>query len=72
MRLTGRDRQRIALVEAYCKAQGMWRDAATPDPVFTDTLELDLGDRAAEPRRAEAAAGPRGAEGRRERVQGAS
>jgi len=34
---------RIALVEAYSKAQGMWHDADTPDPVFTDTLELDLG-----------------------------
>ncbi len=32
------------MVEAYAKAQGMWRDATTPDPVFTDTLELDLGD----------------------------
>ncbi len=42
MHLTGRDEARIALVEAYAKAQGMWRDAATPDPVFTDTLELDL------------------------------
>jgi aconitate hydratase len=42
LRLSGRDEQRIALVEAYCKAQGMWRDASTPDPVFTDTLELDL------------------------------
>src|SRR3712207_7619993 len=31
-----------SLVEAYCRAQGMWRDASTPDPVFTDTLELDL------------------------------
>jgi aconitate hydratase len=39
---TGRDPQRIALVEAYAKAQGMWRDASTPDPIFTDTLELDL------------------------------
>jgi len=43
LRLSGRDEQRIALVEAYCKAQGMWRDETTPDPVFTDTLELDLG-----------------------------
>ena len=43
LRLTGRDEHRIALVEAYSKAQGMWRDAGTPDPVFTDTLELDLG-----------------------------
>ncbi len=42
MRLTGRDDDRIALVEAYAKEQGMWRDDHTPDPVFTDTLELDL------------------------------
>jgi aconitate hydratase len=41
--LTGRDPQRTKLVEAYAKAQGMWRDDSTPDPVFTDTLELDLG-----------------------------
>ena len=41
---TGRDSDRIALVEAYAKAQGMWRADDTPDPVFTDTLELDLAD----------------------------
>ena len=40
---TGRDPQRVALVEAYARAQGLWRDEGTPDPVFTDTLELDLG-----------------------------
>ena len=40
---TGRAAERVALVEAYAKEQGMWRDSATPDPVFTDTLELDLG-----------------------------
>jgi len=40
---TGRDADRVALVEAYAKAQGMWRDSSTPDPVFTDTLELDIG-----------------------------
>ncbi|MFN7097570.1 MAG: aconitate hydratase AcnA, partial [Gammaproteobacteria bacterium] len=40
--LTSRDPQRIALVEAYCKEQGMWRDDKTPDPVFTDVLHLDL------------------------------
>ncbi len=39
---TGRDPQRVALVEAYAKAQGMWHDETSPDPVFTDTLELDL------------------------------
>ncbi|MEJ0061950.1 MAG: aconitate hydratase AcnA [Alphaproteobacteria bacterium] len=43
LRFTGRDEDRIALVEAYAKAQGMWRDATTPEPVFTSTLELDLG-----------------------------
>jgi aconitate hydratase len=42
LRLTGRDTHRVALVEAYCREQGMWRDASTPDPLFTDTLELDL------------------------------
>jgi len=42
MRLTGRPDATIALAEAYAKAQGMWRDASTPDPVFTDTLELDM------------------------------
>jgi aconitate hydratase len=40
---TGRKGARIDLVEAYCKAQGMFRAKKTPDPVFTDTLELDLG-----------------------------
>ena len=44
LKATGRDTSRIALVEAYAKAQGMWRDTDTPDPVFTDTLALDLGD----------------------------
>ncbi len=42
LRLTARDEQLIALVEAYAKAQGMWHDKNSPDPVFTDTLELDL------------------------------
>jgi len=43
MRLTGRSEEAIALVEAYARAQGMWRLASAPDPVFTDTLELDMG-----------------------------
>jgi len=42
LKLTARDDDRIALVEAYAKAQGMWRDSSTPDPVFTSTLELDI------------------------------
>lgn len=40
--LTGRDKHTVALVEAYAKAQGMWYDKESEDPVFTDTLELDL------------------------------
>lgn len=39
---TGRDSDRVALVEAYAKAQGMWREKNSPDPIFTDTLELDI------------------------------
>jgi aconitate hydratase len=39
---SGRDPQRVALVEAYSKAQGMFRETNSPDPVFTSTLELDL------------------------------
>jgi aconitate hydratase len=43
MRLTGRADETIALTEAYLRAQGLFRDASSPDPEFTDTLELDLG-----------------------------
>ena len=42
--MTGRDADRIALVEAYAREQGMFRETGAGDPVFTDTLELDLGD----------------------------
>src|SRR5215217_6611568 len=42
--MTGRTPERVALVEAYAKAQGMWRTADMPDPVFTDMLAFDLGD----------------------------
>jgi aconitate hydratase len=53
LNLTGRDPELIKLVEAYCKEQGLFRTDASPDPVFTDTLELDLA--AVEP----SLAGPR-------------
>ena len=43
LRATGREPHRADLVEAYAKAQGMWVEAGDADPVFTDTLELDLG-----------------------------
>ncbi|MBN9076425.1 MAG: aconitate hydratase 1 [Rhizobiales bacterium 65-79] len=42
--MTSRTEERIALVEAYCEAQGLWRHDGIADPVFSDTLELDLGD----------------------------
>src|SRR5512138_4042904 len=42
LRLSGRDDAQVALVEAYCKAQGLWRDAQTPAPEFTQVLEIDL------------------------------
>ena len=42
LELTGRDPHLIKLVESYAKEQGMYRTDASPDPMFTDTLELDL------------------------------
>ncbi len=42
LNITGRDKDRIELVEAYAKEQGMFRNAGSEDPIFTDTLELDL------------------------------
>jgi len=43
MRLTGRSEEVLARTEAYLRAQGLFRDANSPEPEFTDTLELDLG-----------------------------
>ena len=43
LRLTGREETQIALVEAYAKAQGLWLDPHGADPIFTDSLELDMG-----------------------------
>ncbi len=42
LRATGRDEGRVQLVEDYAKAQGMFRPTRTEDPVYTDTLNLDL------------------------------
>ena len=42
LRETGRTEERVALVEAYARAQGLFHDPEAPEPVFTDTLELDL------------------------------
>jgi aconitate hydratase len=43
LRQTGRDEGRVALVEAYARANGMWRDAGY-DPIYTDTLHLDMAE----------------------------
>jgi len=43
LRLSGRPEPHVKLVEAYTKEQGLFRTDTTPDPVFTDSLELDLG-----------------------------
>jgi aconitate hydratase A / 2-methylisocitrate dehydratase len=53
LRMTGRSEDQVRLIEAYCKAQGLFRTVGSPEPSFTDTLELDL--RAVEP----SLAGPR-------------
>ncbi|KAA6405385.1 aconitate hydratase AcnA [Candidatus Tokpelaia sp.] len=44
--MTGRERERIALVEAYAKEQGLWRESGVQaaEPVFSDIIELDIGD----------------------------
>ncbi|MGE5247541.1 MAG: aconitate hydratase AcnA, partial [Verrucomicrobiota bacterium] len=44
LRFTGRDPAQVKLVEAYCKEQGLFRTDDTRDPVFSDTLSLDLAD----------------------------
>ena len=43
LRLSGRSEHQVKLVETYCKAQGLFREDGMTDPVYTDTLTLDLG-----------------------------
>jgi aconitate hydratase A / 2-methylisocitrate dehydratase len=43
LELTGRAKEQVALVEAYCKEQGLFHSADTPDALYSDTLSLDLG-----------------------------
>jgi aconitate hydratase A / 2-methylisocitrate dehydratase len=43
LRETGRPADRVALVLAYAKAQGLYHTKTTPDPIFTDVLKLELG-----------------------------
>ncbi|HLW96237.1 MAG TPA: aconitate hydratase AcnA [Solirubrobacteraceae bacterium] len=53
LHFTGRPKESVELVEAYAREQGLWHDASSPEPQYSDTLELDLG--AVEP----SLAGPR-------------
>ena len=57
LKLTGRDDEQIALVEAYAKEQGLWHDPDA-EPRYSERLELDLADGGAVARRPEAPAGP--------------
>ena len=43
LELTGREPARVALVEAYAKAQGLWRETGAPDPDYTEVVDIDLG-----------------------------
>jgi len=42
LKFTGRSDHQVTLVEAYAKAQGMWRETGAPDPIFSDIIELDI------------------------------
>jgi aconitate hydratase len=44
LEFSGRPKERLELVEAYAKEQGLWHDAGSEEPTYTDTLELDLGE----------------------------
>jgi len=44
LKLSGRDAEQCALIEAYAKTQGLWRQDGEPDALYSDTLELDMGD----------------------------
>ena len=43
LKLSGRDDAHVEMIEAYAKAQGLWREDGQPDALYTDLLELDLG-----------------------------
>ena len=63
---SGRDQKHIDIVEAYAREQGLWHDADSEEPTYSETLELDLGEVVPVAGRPQAPAGPRVAD----RVQG--
>lgn len=44
LRLTGRSEEQVELVEAYCRAQGLWREPGMPDPAYSDVVEINLSE----------------------------
>ena len=70
LRLTGRSRERIELVDAYARAQGMWRESGAPDPVLQRYAGARSRHGRAEPGRSQAAAGPRAARPRQGGIRG--
>ncbi len=70
LRLTGREADQVALVEAYAKAQGLFRRAGDPDPIYTEVVELDLVVRGTESGGPEASAGSGVAEAGQEQLPG--
>jgi len=44
LRLTGRTEEQVELVEAYCRAQGLWREPGMPDPAYSDVVEINLSE----------------------------
>ena len=69
LRLTGRSEDKVALVEAYCKENGLWHDPEE-QPTYSQVVELDLSTRRAVDRRAAAPAGPDPAARRAQRLLG--
>ena len=44
LKFSGRPQDRLELVEAYAREQGLWHDESSPEPIYSDTIELDLGE----------------------------
>ena len=72
LKLSGRSAEQIALVEAYCREQGLFHDEKTPEAEYSELLSLDLATRRAQPRRAQASARSRCALASRRLVQQSS
>ena len=68
LEFSGRPKERIELVEAYAREQGLWHDEDSEEPTYSETLELDLGDVVPSLAGPQAPAGPRVAARRQGRL----